>query len=281
MHQIAQARRKPARQLLQRRLHCVGRLHGVGAGREINTDRHPGAAVDPRLTVEILRADLDAGDVRDPQHRAIQVRPQHDVAELLRRSEPALRLYVELELLLIADWPRADAADRRLNALSADRGDDIGRRQIEAGEPLRIKPDPHRIVHFREQAGLADPRRAGNRVEDVDDGVVGDEQRVLLAVCAIEHDELQDRRRLLLHHQALLLDFGRQLRQRGLNTVVDVDGVDVGIGAERKRNRQGVAAVVAAGRLHIERAVDTDHLRFQRLRDAALDHFRGGAGKYA
>ena len=195
-------------------------------------------------------------------------------------GQPALGLHVELELLVVADRPGADAADRRLHALGADGGDDVGGRQIEAGEPLRIEPDPHRVVQFREQAGLTDARGARNRVEHVDDGVVGDEQRILLAVGAVEHDELQDRRGFLLHDQALLLHLGRQLRQRGLNAVVDVDGVDVGIGAERERNGERVAAVVAAGRLHVQHLVDADHLRLERLGDAGLHHLGGGAGKH-
>ncbi len=160
---------------MQRRLHRFRRRHGIGARREVNPDRHPGAAVDPRLAVEILRTDLDPGDVADPQHRAIRVRPQHDVAELSRSGQPSLRLHIELELLLVADRSRADTADRCLHALSADCGDDIGWREIEAGEPLRVEPDPHRVVQFRKQAGLADARGAGDCIEHIDNSIVGDE----------------------------------------------------------------------------------------------------------
>ena len=45
---------------------------------------------------------------------------QHDVAELLRRGQRALRLHVHLELLVVAHRPRADAADRRLHVLRLD-----------------------------------------------------------------------------------------------------------------------------------------------------------------
>ena len=74
--------------------------------------------------------------------------------------------------------------------------------------------------------------------------------------------------------EALLLDFLRQLRQRRLHAVVDVDGVDVGVGAEREADGENVAAVVAAGRLHVQHLVDADDLRFQGLGDARFHHGR-------
>ena len=53
--------------------------------------------------------------------------------------------------------------------------------------------------------------------------------------------------------------------------------VDVGIGADRKGDGQRVAAVVAAGRLHVDHLVDADDLRFDRLRYDGFDHLGTGA----
>ena len=145
-----------------------------------------------------------------------------------------------------ADRPRADAADRRLHVLRLDRVDDVGRGQLQTVEAVGVEPDPHRVVQPAEQGGLADARHARQLVEHVDGGVVGDEQRVLAVVLAVERDELQERRGFLLDRQALQLHLRRQLRQGGLHAVVDVDGVDVGIGAEREADGQRVAAVIAA-----------------------------------
>ena len=100
----------------------------------------------------------------------------------------------------------------------------------------------------------------------------------MLAGLAVESDELQDRRRPLDDRQALELHLLRQLRQRGLHAVVDVDRVDVGIGAEREADGQVVAAVVAAGRLHVDHLVDADDLRLDRLGDGRLDHRGRRAG---
>ena len=114
-----------------------------------------------------------------------------------------LRLDVQLELLLVRDRPRADAADRRHHVLRLDRGDHIGRGQLQVVETLGVEPDPHRVIERAKDMRLSDPRRARQHVEHIDDRVIGDEQRVLFAGLAVEHDELQDRRRFLLDRPAL------------------------------------------------------------------------------
>ena len=94
----------------------------------------------------------------------------------------------------------------------------------------------------------------------------------------IDRDERQDRRRLLLDVDPLPLNFRRQLRQRDLHPVVDVDRIDVGIGAELERGGQRIAAVVTARALHVDHLVDADDLRLDRLRDGSVDHGGVGAG---
>ena len=193
-------------------------------------------------------------------------------------DQAALGLHVELELRRIAGRPRADAAHRRLHVLLLDRGDDVGRRQVQADQPVHVEPDAHRVVEPAEQQRIAHARRARQPVEHVDGDVVADEQRVLLAALAVELQELQDRRGALAHRQAVALHLGRQLGQRLLHAVVDVDRVDVGVGAQLEADGQGVAAVVAAVGLHVDHLVDADDLRLQRLCDRRLHHGGRGAG---
>jgi len=83
-----------------------------------------------------------------------------------------------------------------------------------------VEPDAHRVIERAEQARLADPGCAGQYVEHIDDRVVGNKQRILLAALAVEHDELQDCRRFLLDRQPLQLDFLRKLGQGGLHPVL-------------------------------------------------------------
>ena len=88
----------------------------------------------------------------------------------------------------------------------------------------------------------------------------------------INRDHAQQRRRFLLDHDALALHLRRQAGQRDLDAVVDVDGVDVRIGAEFERHRERIAAVVAAHALHVDHLVDADDLGLDRLRDGSIHH---------
>ena len=49
------------------------------------------------------------------------------------------------------DRPRADPADRRHDVLRLDRGDHVGRRQLQIVEPVGVEPDAHRVIQRAEQ----------------------------------------------------------------------------------------------------------------------------------
>ena len=87
---------------------------------------------------------------------------------------------VELEQRIVGHRLRADPADRRLDVLRLERGDDVGRRQLEARQPVDVEHDPHRIVLGAEERRVADARNALERVEHVDRRVVREEQVVEL-----------------------------------------------------------------------------------------------------
>ena len=99
----------------------------------------------------------------------------HDLLEFVDRAQAPLCLHVELQLLVVRDRPRADAADRRLHVLRLDRLDDVAGGQIEAGQPVGAHPGPHRIVLRPPQRGIADAGRALDLVEQIDRDVVRDE----------------------------------------------------------------------------------------------------------
>ena len=162
---------------------CAGGADRIGARRQIEADRDRRLAVEAAFDVLVLRAELDPGDIAHAQQRAVGIGAQHDVAELLRRRQPALRLDVQLELLVVADRARADAADRGLHVLRLDRADHVGRRQLQIVEALGVEPDAHRIVERAEDVRLPDAGHARQHVDDVDHRVIGDEQRVLVRRC--------------------------------------------------------------------------------------------------
>jgi hypothetical protein len=125
--------------------------------------------------------------------------------------------------------------------------------------------------------GIAYARHAFDPVEDIDGDVVGEKQRIVAVLWRVEGNGAEQRGRLLLHRDALALNLLRQAREGGLNPVVDVDGVDIGISAELERCRQRVAAVIAAHALHVHHLVDADELRLDRLRNRPIHDHRTGA----
>ena len=151
------------------------------------------------------------------------------------------------------------------------------RRQPEARHAVGVEPHRHAVVGRREQRDVADAGDALELVDDVDGRVVGEKELVVAAVRRRQRDDLQQRRRLLLDADALRLDLGGQLRLGEADAVLHLDGVEIGIGADREGDGERVAAVVAAGRLHVEHLVDADDLRLDRLRDRRLHHLGAGA----
>ena len=82
---------------------------------------------------------------------------------------------------------------------------------------------------------------------------------------------------MLLDADALGAHFRGQLRLGEIDPVLHQHRVDVGIGADREGDVQRVAAVVAAGRLHVDHLVDADDARLDGLRHDGLDHLGAGA----
>ncbi len=145
------AGREAGLQFRERRGRELRGFDRVGAGREVERDADAGLAVDARLVVLVLRAHLDPRHVADAQQRAVGIGAQHDLGEIRRRLEAPFGLDVHLKLLVVADRPRADAADRRLHVLRLDRADDVARREIEVGQTIGVEPDAHRVVEPPEQ----------------------------------------------------------------------------------------------------------------------------------
>ena len=81
-----------------------------------------------------------------------------------------------------------------------------------------------------------------------------------------------------MRRNAVALDFGRQLRERLIDPVGDIDGVEVGVATDLEGHVEGVTAVAARGRLHIDHVVDAVDLGFDDLRDAFFDGRRRRPG---
>ena len=114
--------------------------------------------------------------------------------ELRRIGQPPLRRDAERHVDPLRHRLVAEPAGRGLRVLLAHGGRDVGRRQAELREPIRLQPDAHRVVARAEHLHVADARNAPQLVDDVDRGVVRDEQIVVAAVRRIERDHLQEAR---------------------------------------------------------------------------------------
>ena len=120
-----QARREAARLPLDLGLDQLGGGERVGAGGEADRDAGAGMAVDPAEDLVILGAELDPGDVREVDDRAVGLGLEDDVAELLGRRQPRLGGDGGVEHLLGRHRLGADLARRDLGILRLDRRDDV------------------------------------------------------------------------------------------------------------------------------------------------------------
>ncbi len=171
-----------------------------------------------------------------------------------------------------------DLAGAEQRVLRLDRIGDVGGRDAERGHPVRIHPDPHRLVRHAHDRRLAGAGHALQCVEDVDVRIIGDVVGAV-AVALSEHaDQHHDRRRLLLHRHALLGHGGRQLRHREIDPVLHLHLRDVRIGLEREIDGQRQLAGGRAGRRHVQHVVDAVDLRLDGRGDRIRQRLRVRAG---
>ena len=149
--------------------------------------------------------------------------------------------------------------------------DDVLRHQAARLQLVRIEPDPHRILAGAEHRDVADAGQPRQLVLDVDGGVVAQEQAVVGRFRRRQRHEQQDRRRLLLDGDALVLHRLRQLRQRARHAVLHQHLREVEVGADLERHRQRIGAVGAAVGLHVEHVLDAVDLLLDRQRHG-VDH---------
>ena len=254
--------------LLHRLAHRVRHHEAVGARLLVDGDDRRRHAVHLAVDDVLLQPDLGARDVADAHDgAAVLARAQDDVLVLLGLGVLRLRDDRERELdrarvRLLADLARAEEL-----VLLADRVGDVGRRDAERGHAVRIHPDPHRLVGHAHDLRLARAVDALQRVEHVDVGVVGDVVRAVAVVLGVDRHQHHDRRRLLLHVDALLHDGGRQLRHREVDAVLHLHLRDVGVGVEREVHRHRQLAGRRADRRHVEHVVDAVDLLLDRRGD--------------
>src|SRR5205085_6447704 len=134
----------------------------------------------------------------------------------------------------------------------------------------------HAVVAHAQEVDLRDPVDAEQLVINVDGGEVAQVDVVVATVRRVEVDDVQDVGRLLADGDPLVLNRGRQLRQGQLHAVLDQDQGRVQVGADVEGDGQGVGAVVAHLRRHVQHALDAVDLLLDRRRHRVGHHLGAG-----
>ena len=144
-----------------RRLHgFVDRLRGlelVGPGQQVHGHGARGLAVQAPERVVVLRAELHAADVLDPDLAARLRLADDDVRELVLGDRASGGAHRVGELLVLRGGAPTDATGRRLEVLLLDGGHHVRRRESQLRQLVGPEPDPHPVVGAAEEVHLGDP----------------------------------------------------------------------------------------------------------------------------
>ncbi len=256
---------------------CIGGLNRIGAGSEI--DDHVGRrpAVQPAEAAISLRAEFDTADIANAQQRGVGLRAHHDILELAGICKTAGRGHRILKVGAARRRRLADRARGILAVLRLHGVRDVGRGNSELGHLVRVQPDAHGVDLLRTQARFADAGQAADLVHQVDLRVIGKEECVVAVVAGHQADGHQERCRDLLDGHTLALHFGWQAGQRDIHAVLRLHRRDIGIGAQLEGDVDDELAVVGAGGLVVQHAIQSDQLFFDGLRDRLFQILRVAA----
>jgi hypothetical protein len=239
--------------------------------------RDRGIEIEIRIRRIVDRRQFDLGDVAEPHHGRLGLFDD-DVAEFVDVGETALRLDRDLEGARPVDRRLIEHARRDLHVLPHQRQRHVDSGHAERFQPLRIEPDPHRIVAATEHRDRSDAVDAGERVLDLERREIGNEQRVARTVRRIKMHHHHQVGRALAHRDADVAHVGGQARRRGGDAVLHLHLRDIEIGAEVEGDGNAEASVSGRVRRHVEHVLDAVDLLLDRSDHGRGDHLRAGAG---
>ena len=269
--------REIVRQARHLRFDGIGGGEGVGARCEQHRQARGGLAVLTGSELVAHAAELDAGDVAQPDGRAVGIGAQHNRAELLRSDELAFDQNQRRDLLVTVARLDADAARGDLGVLGVDGPRHVVGGQVEADQAIGIDPDAQRALGGIKR-GAADAGHAPDFAQHVAHQEIAEPDLVETAVGRTQRNDLEHRAGGLLDQDALLHDGARQPRLDALDAVLHVDRGrrDVGAGHEIRGDLDLAERV--AGRFEIQDVVGAVELLFDQPRDAVVEILRRGAG---
>ena len=188
--------------------HCV---HGVRARELVDGDDAGVLALEAAADVVNLAAEFHAGDILHADDRAVGVGADDDLLKFLDGGEAAGGGDGEGENLALRDGFAADLAGRVDLVLGGDGGDDLGDRDVERGEAVRLHPDAHRVLARAEDAHAADALDAAEGLVEVDVGVIRQEGRIEFAARGGEDEDAERGGKRLLDRDAVVAHLLREL----------------------------------------------------------------------
>ena len=222
------------------------------------------------------RADFDPGDILQANDAAVGVVSDDDVAELFGSGQPPL------DVEFVVDVPvgvfGTDGTGGGLKVLRFHGGGDVGGGDAEAGHPQRVQPDAHRVLLRGHHFGGGDTVDPADRILDVGVDVVVELHQVHLLAVGEKGEHGENVAAAFLHADAVFCHIRRQLHFGALDSVLQVDQRDVGVGAALEGHLTGVAAGVVAGGGEVEQIVDAVDLVLDRHGDGLGDDLGAGAG---
>ena len=148
------------------------RIHRIRAGELVDGNNRRILALEAPANIVNLAAEFDTGDILDSYNRTVWIGTNNDVFKLLGRGEAPGSGDGESENLSLGNRLASDLSCRVHFVLRADRLNDFWNRDVESGEAVGLHPDTHRVFARAEDTHAADARDTGERIVDVDIGVV-------------------------------------------------------------------------------------------------------------
>ena len=180
----------------------IGGLHSVGAGKLVDRHDSGGLAVEATVDVVGLGAELNAGDILQVQNGAIRVGAQNNVAEVLGADEAALGADGVGEFLSVGNGLAADLASGVDGVLGLQGLGDLRDGDAELGELVGLDPHAQRVLTGAEDLHARDALDSGDLIDQVDVGVVGEEDAVVGGVGRGDGKQHQRGAERLLDRQA-------------------------------------------------------------------------------
>ncbi len=274
---VHHAWRKMGRLVFHHLLALLGDVERIGIRLQEDPDQRSRDVVVGTADRIVGSSELDAGHVFEAHHLPVAGLPDDDVLEFADLDQAALDEYGVLHLLPLRDRGQADAAGGRNLVLLADDVGDVGGGDAQSCHALRVEPDAHAVVAGAENAYLPHAPHPAERVIQVEQRIIAQKDAVVAALGGGKRDDLEKVGAGLAHGYAVADHVRGKLALRDGNPVLNFDRIDVLVGADIEGHRQGVGAVVAALRVHIEHVLGAIDLLLDGGGHGLRHHVRVGA----